>query len=51
MQLAFLSVFKQMFCDFHVFESQLVKTYIMFSFLFCIDFFVVFLLISNLSKP
>ena len=44
----FLNIF---FVIFHVFESQLVKTCIIFSFLFCIDFLLIFLLISNPSKP
>ena len=42
MQLAFPGVFKYIFVIFHVFESQLVKTCIIFSFLFCIDFLLIF---------
>ena len=40
--LLFLAFWNIFFCDFHVFESQLVKTCIIFSFLFCIDFLLIF---------
>ena len=40
--LLFLAFFNIFFVIFHVFESQLVKTCIIFSFLFCIDFLLIF---------
>ena len=42
MQLDFTGVFEHIFCDFYVFESQLVKTCIILSLLFCLDFLLIF---------